>query len=223
MFSFVLVLALSAVTVKMQTIGNVTNQPVSLNCNCSINSPMNTTIPTKLLNSTSMQMNDDNMNCNCTNFQGTTTLLPPAKVTQGGSSSNQPVSSGGSSSSNKAVSSGGSSSTNPPAQGGSSSTNLPAQGGSSSSNQPAQGGSSSSNQPGPSGGVSSSNQPGPGPVGGSSSTNPPAQGGSSTNPLLTLSPQVQQILKQFFPTLSSSAISTLAANQSVKKIFNFFK
>ena len=212
MFSFVLVLALSAVTVKMQTIGNVTNKPVSLNCNCSINSPMNTTIPTKLLNSTSMQMNDGNMNCNCTNFQGTTTLLPPAKVTQGGSSSNQPVSSGGSSSSNKAFSSGGSSSTNPPAQGGSSSTN-----------PPAQGGSSSSNQPGPSGGVSSSNQPGPGPVGGSSSTNPPAQGGSSTNPLLTLSPQVQQILKQFFPTLSSSAISTLAANQSVKKIFNFFK
>jgi hypothetical protein len=36
---------------------------------------------------------------------------------------------------------------------------------------------------------------------------------------LTLSPQVQQILRQFFPTLSSSAISILAANQSVKEIF----
>ena len=162
MFSFVLVLALSAIAVKTQTIGNETNLPMLPNCNCSINFPMNTTLPTNLLNSTSMQ--GDNINCNCTNFQGTTTLSPPARVTtvspQGGSSSNQPVSSGGSSSSNKPVSSGG-----------------------------------------------------------SSSTNAPAQGGSSTSPLLTLSPQVQQILRQFFPTLSSSAISILAANQSVKEIF----
>jgi hypothetical protein len=77
-----------------------------------------------------------------------------------------------------------------------------------SSNTPIQGGGFSSNSPLKING---------------SSSNPPIQGGSgsTTNPFLSFAPQVQQVLKQFFPALSSNLISTFVTNQSVNRIFSF--
>ena len=64
----------------------------------------------------------------------------------------------------------------------------------------------------------------------SNPTNPP-QVVVTRAPILSLSPEVQMVFKQFFPSLSAATISLLAANQSViifrilfySKLINFMK